>query len=256
FRKNPAYFGQIARNATMKLVLAHVGSYSVPSPDAPDFLEAVSRGATDLNFIDALPELTKNNIGLMAVLNAIKAEGKRRGLDKEIWPDRPSGHPHAEYSAKSGPSLNITAAGGEKVAFRQQLYDTAHGPAVVVGYGTIVRSGTAHKKGLRPIAPKEIDEEVLFSRGDAFKKALAVAGKELASLLAARKGDAAIPAQSRKRMLAKARKTIENGHHSGGKLAILPGAKGLSWLFDAGVAEISIDAKTGKAKVMYKGFVD
>ena len=257
YKKNPANFGQMARNATLKLVLAHVGSYSVPSPDAPDFLEAVVRGATDLNFIDALPELKKNNVTLMALLKEIKAEGKARGFDVPIWPMRSSKRFHADSGAKFGATMTITGAAGEKYAFKPQVYQTKFGQALVVGHGVIDRYGATDARGLRKFAEGEVDETVDITREKAYETALATVGNELAALLASRTGEAEIPAASRKKMLGSARKAIQSSFSSGNsRLAILPGETGLVWLFDAGVADIAVDAKTGKAKLKLKGFVD
>ena len=256
YKENPALFEQLARNATMKLVLAHAGSYSVPSPDAPDFLEAVSRAATDLNFIDGLTELTKRGVGLMAILKEIAAEGDARGLGEPIWPMSWHGNTGKKSAISFGPALSITGAAGESIAYKPQTHMTSQGPALVLGYGAIERDGRSDAKGLREIGEGEIDETVVFSRGEAYKRAVSAAGKELADLLASRKDDAEIPAASRKQILSKARKTLESTGFSEGKLAILPGEKGLAWLFDAGVAEIAVDAKTGKVKILVKGLID
>ena len=257
-RDNPALLGQMARNATLKLILAHAGSYAIPSPDAPDFLEAVSRGATDLNFIDGLPELKKNNVTLNTVLNEITAEGKARGLNTPIWPMRQRQRPRPCTGSRLtfGTAIRITGAGGDGVFFQPQLYATKNGPAVVVGHGAIVRNGIAEDKGLRAIEPGAIDEAVDVSRGEAFNTALSAIGKELAELLAARTDEAAIPASSRKKLLTIARKKLEAKHASGAQLAILPDGKELVWLFDAGIANIAVDAKSGKVNILFRGIID
>ncbi len=203
YRKDPAAFRRRALDATMKLIVAHVGEYRRPSPGYEDFTQTVIDGARGLYDphdpkYNLLAELTDGKIDLATIEREIRAEADRREFD---WAERFFRRPPPPASVAGIPfaaqPLQIANTGYHRSLFYQQLYRTKHGMVPVLGHGKIVRvdrhrQRRDHNDGVLPIAPGSLDEGVTLPREQAFNAALSVVGSHLRKKLAARTGTSAM----------------------------------------------------------------
>lgn len=259
--RDPARYEDLARRATIKLAIANTASYRTPSPGPADFVEATAAAAQELAQVGELEELTKHNVDIASVVAQARQEAGHREfawMQAQMAPDPLATAP---ANLSFGTPVALTGTAGVPSTYHPQLYQTAAGPALVVGYGKIVRQGAGGLAGassakLRKVDAESIDETVAVDRLRAYQSAVGAIERDFGGALTARTGDAAIPPATRMDLIRRARAAATASGAAGGRLAILPRQKNLSWLFDAGPAHIAIDAKSGKATFILKAMVD
>lgn len=261
--KDPEAFKARARIFTMRLLLAHLEEYKYPNVGYDQFVNAVTAAFTGLTktsppILDEILGPDIHPLKAEDVLREIRLEAKERGFTVR------GGEPPfvGEFYYSPTPVETVGLYGG-RTHFYPQVYRTKNsGDVEVLGHGYSIRREradgreTTDKQGLRIFRPGEINEAVTISAGDAYTIARDAVEKKLPASLAEQMGKKTIAPGLQRHLTERMKAALQAGGAKGGRLAILPGGKGLSWCFEAGPVLIAVNATTRDVKMQLKAIID
>lgn len=112
YRVNRAKYNQLARHATMKLVINHIAEYKPGTMQFSDFRDASIRSARSLIKAGVLFELTDHGVDLASIERVINSEAKARGIDFIIEQET------AVPSKKVATKLVVSERQGRTIAYK------------------------------------------------------------------------------------------------------------------------------------------
>lgn len=269
YEEDPAAFRERARNATMKLIFVHIGSYNVASPDFADFPQAVTDAAESLydtdKSLNLLSELTEYGVDIETIKGQIREEAGAREFDwyAEKFGKQGQGAIAISQIPFSDEPVEIGAGKGGAL-FYQQLYETkSHGKIPVLSHGMVVRADRAgirqrHAEGVLRIKEGLIEDRAKIGRGGAYMLARSNIEQHLKQRLSRTRSGDLTPGDIQWLVERTSRELRKHGP-TAGRLAIFPkrmakedGDKTaaafeplLVWHFEMDSVSIAIDANTG-----------
>jgi len=162
--KNPDYsqnrtkYNELARRATMKLILVHIAQYGSGAPKFSDFQGAAIKSARALVESGVIEEMTENGVSLKSMERIINAEATRRGVDYVIEQEGVGSGKHVateiKVSEKKARGIALSAL---KTFYKKKLDKRSGSRTATADIRSAVRRSIplfARIKGEKSVAPR------------------------------------------------------------------------------------------------------